>query len=171
MTTRVKDAQGAYAFEELKASVGKSTLAGSGAVSVGAPRPKVRAQLTSPLLDLSELFPADGRAQAKPAAAPTPAGPSKERRMFTADPLPLESLKAADADLDVKIDRLLLPNKMPIEALVVRLVLAAGDSTSSRSAAGWGAALSAAAWRWMPPRERRPLWRPRSMRRASISAR
>ena len=46
--------------------------------------------------------------------------------MFTADPLPLEFLKAADADLDVKIDRLVLPNKMPIEALVVRLVLAGG---------------------------------------------
>jgi hypothetical protein len=126
VTTRVKDAQGAYAFEELKASVGKSTLAGSGAISVGAPRPKVRAQLASPLLDLSELFPADGRAQAKPAAASTPAGASKDRRMFTADPLPLESLKAADADLDVKVDRLVLPNKMPIEALVVRLVLAGG---------------------------------------------
>jgi uncharacterized protein involved in outer membrane biogenesis len=126
VTARVKDAQGAYAFEELKASVGKSTLAGSGAVSVGAPRPKVRAQLVSPLLDLSELFPAGSRAQAKPAAAPTPAGPSKDRRVFTADPLPLESLKAADADLDVKIDRLVLPNKLPIEALAARLVLAGG---------------------------------------------
>ena len=126
VTTRVKDAQGAYAFEELKASVGKSTLVGSGAISVGAPRPKVRAQLSSASLDLSELFPAGGRAQAKPSAAPTPAEPSKDRRMFTADPLPLAPLKAADADLDLRIDRLVLPDKLPIEALVVHLVLAGG---------------------------------------------
>ncbi|HSB73642.1 MAG TPA: AsmA family protein [Candidatus Methylomirabilis sp.] len=126
VTTRVKDAQGAYAFEELKASVGKSTLAGSGAVSKGAPRPRVSAKLASPLLDLSELLPAGGGAQAKPSAARTPAEPSKDKRMFPADPLPLAPLKAADADLDVKIDRLVLPNKMPIEALAVRLVLAGG---------------------------------------------
>jgi uncharacterized protein involved in outer membrane biogenesis len=126
VTARVKDAQGAYAFEEVKASVGKSTLAGSGAISVGAPRPKVSAQLASPLLDLSELLPAGGKAQAKPAAAQTPAEPSKDTRMFTAEPLPLESLKTADADLGVKIDRLILPNKLPIEALVVRLVLTGG---------------------------------------------
>jgi AsmA family protein len=125
-TTRVKDAQGAYTFDELKASVGKSTLAGSGAISVGAPRPKVSAHLASPLLDLSELLPAGGSAQAKPPAAQTPAEPSKDKRMFTADPLPLGSLKAADADLDVKIERLILPNKMPIEALMVRLVLTGG---------------------------------------------
>lgn len=126
VTTHVKDVQGAFAFEELKASVGKSTLAGSGAVSVGGPRPKLVARLASPLLDLPELLPAGSTVQAKPPAAQTPAEPSKDKRMFTADPLPLEVLKAADADLDVKIDRLVLPNKMPIEALVVRLVLTGG---------------------------------------------
>jgi hypothetical protein len=140
VTARVKDAQGAYAFEELKASIGKSTLVGSGAVSVGAPRPKVSAQLASSLLDLSELLPASGTAQAKPTTARTPAEPSKDKRMFTGDPLPLESLKAADADLGVKIDRLILPNKMPIEALVVRLVLTGGrleiQPFSSRVASG-----------------------------------
>ena len=126
LAARVKDAPGAYAFEELKASVGKSALAGSGVISIAGPRPKVSAQLASPLLDLSELLPAGGKAQAKPAAGQTPAESSKDKRMFTADPLPLESLKAADADLGVKIDRLILPNKMPIEALVVRLVLTGG---------------------------------------------
>jgi uncharacterized protein involved in outer membrane biogenesis len=126
LAVRVKDAPGAYAFEDLKASMGKSTLVGNGAISLGAPRPKVSAQFASPLLDLSEMLPAGGKEQTKPAAGQTPAEPSKDRRMFTADPLPLESLKAADADLDVKIDRLVLPNKMPIEALVVRLALSGG---------------------------------------------
>jgi hypothetical protein len=126
MTTRVMDAQGAYAFEELKASVGKSALAGRGAVSVGAPRPRVSAKLASSLLDLSELLPAGGGAQGKASTAQSPGGASKDKRLFSADPLPLASLKAADADLDVQIDRLVLPNKIPIEALAVRLVLAGG---------------------------------------------
>jgi hypothetical protein len=126
LAVRVKDAPGAYAFEELKAALGQSTLVGSGAISVGAPRPKVRAQLSAALLDLAELLPSGSGAPAKPSAAGTPAQPSKDKRVFTADPLPVASLKAADADLDVKIDRLVLPNKMPIEALTARLVLAAG---------------------------------------------
>jgi hypothetical protein len=124
VTTRVRDAQGAYAFEELKATLGKSTLGGSGSVSTGGPRPKLTAQIASTLLDLSEVLPGGGAA---PAPAPKkPAEPSGDKRMFSAEPLPLESLKAADADLDLKIDRLVLPNKLPVEALVVHLVLAAG---------------------------------------------
>ena len=133
-TARVKDARGAYTLEEVKASVGKSTLAGRGTISIGAPRPKLSAQLTSTFLDLSELLPVGGQAPAKAAA------PSKDKRMFTADPFRLEPLKAADADLDVKIERLVLPNKLPIEALVVRLVLAGGrldiQPFNSRAAGG-----------------------------------
>ena len=124
VATRVRDAQGGYAFEELKATLGKSTLTGSGSVSMVAPRPKLGARIASPLLDLSEVLPGAGGAQAS--ASQKPAEPSRDKRMFPADPLPLESLKAADADLDLKIDRLVLPNKVPVEALVVRLVLAAG---------------------------------------------
>ncbi len=138
MTARVRDAQAGYAFEELKAALGKSTLAGSGSVAMGGPRPKLTAQLASPLLGLAELYPAAGGA---PAPAPQkPAEPTREKRMFPADPLPFEGLKAADADLDLKIDRLVLPNKIPIEALTVRLVLAAGrlevQPFSSRIAGG-----------------------------------
>ena len=138
LNTRVRDAQAGYAFEELKAALGKSTLAGSGSVAMGGPRPKLTAQLASPLLDLAELYPAAGGA---PASAPQkPAEPSQEKRMFPADPLPLEALKAADADLDLKIDRLVLPNKMPVEALTAHLVLANGrlevQPFSSRIAGG-----------------------------------
>lgn len=126
LAVRVKDGQNAYAFEELKASVGKSALAGNGAVSMGPPRPKVRAQLTASLLDLSEVLPAGGAAPAKPTAPQAPAAASKDKRMFSGDPLPLASLKAADADIEVKFERLVLPNKMPIQDLAARLVLAGG---------------------------------------------
>ncbi len=126
LAVRVKDAQGAYAFEDLKASIGKSALAGNGAISIGSPRPKVRAHLASSLLDLSELLPTGAGLPAKPSAAQAPAASGKDKRMFPADPLPLASLKAADADVDVKVDRLVLPNKMPVEALVARVVLTGG---------------------------------------------
>jgi len=124
VTTRLRDVQGGYAFEELKATLGKSTVGGSGLVAMGGPRPKLTARLASTLLDLSEVLPGGGAA---PAPAPQkPPEPTGAKRMFPADPLPLESLKAADADLDLKIDRLVLQNKLPVEALVVHLVLAAG---------------------------------------------
>jgi hypothetical protein len=125
LAVRVKDVPGAYAFEDLKASLGKSTLAGNGAISIGAPRPRIRAQLSGGLVDLAELLPTGAAAPAKTGAAQT-SSPSKDKRLFPADPLPLASLKLADADLDVKIDRLVLPNKLPIEALTARLVLAGG---------------------------------------------
>ncbi len=120
---RVRDAQGAYAFDDLKAAIGKSNLAGSGVVSMGGPRPKVKAQLASTLLDLFELMPKGG-ATAK-GTSPSKKAPdaSKDKRVLPAVPLPLNGLKAADADLDLKVDRLVLPNKVSVEALAARLVL------------------------------------------------
>ncbi|MGE5851059.1 MAG: AsmA family protein [Candidatus Methylomirabilota bacterium] len=123
---RVRDVQGGYAFDDLKSTLGKSNVAGSGVLAMGGPRPKIRAQLASTLLDLSELVP-DGKS-APPGAARSqkPQAPSQDKRVFPADPLPLGGLKAADVDLDLKVDRLVLPNKLSVEALVARLVLSNG---------------------------------------------
>jgi len=123
---RVRDAQGAYAFDDLKASIGKSNLAGSGAISIGGPRPKVKAQLASTLLDLSELLPKGAVGQPETARSQKVPEPAQDKRVFPADPLPLGALKAADADLDLKVDRLVLPNKFSVEALAAHLVLSGG---------------------------------------------
>jgi AsmA family protein len=125
-STHLRDVQGGYAFEELKAGVGRSSLNGSGAVAMGGPRPKLRVQVASPLLDLSELLPQGAAVPAAGAGSPKSPQPAGDKRMFPADPLPLEGLKAADADVDLKVDHLVLPNKVPVEALVVRLGLAGG---------------------------------------------
>lgn len=124
--TRVRDAQGVYAFDDLKANVGKSNLAGSGAVVLGGPRPKLKAQLASVLLDLAELFPKEKATPTGGAPQQKIQGPSQDKRMFPADPLPLSSLRAADAELDLKVDRLVLPNTLVLETLSVHLVLAGG---------------------------------------------
>jgi len=123
---RVRDAQGAYAFEDLKATIGKSNLAGNGTISMGGPRLKVKAQLASTLLDLFELFPKGGAIPQSPSPPKKVSEPSKEKRLLPAIPLPLGGLKAADADLDLKVDRLVLPNKLSVEALAGRLVLSGG---------------------------------------------
>jgi uncharacterized protein involved in outer membrane biogenesis len=140
LAARLRDAPGAYAFEDLKASLGKSTLAGSGTIPLGGPRPAIKAQLASKLLDLSELFP--GGEATRPGAAPSrePPAPSREKRVFPADHLPLGGLKAADADLEVKLDRVVLPNKLTAEAVALRLRLAGGrlevDPLAGRIAGG-----------------------------------
>jgi hypothetical protein len=101
-------------------------VAGSGALALGGPRPKIRAQLASTLLDLSELVPEGKAAPSGAARSQKPQAPSQDKRLFPADPLPLSGLKAADADLDLKVDRLVLPNKLPVEALVARVLLSNG---------------------------------------------
>ncbi len=123
---RVRDAQGVYAFDDLKATLGKSNVAGSGALAIGGPRPKIKAQLASTQLDLSELVPSTGATQPDAARSKKAQTPSQDKRVFPADPLPLSGLKAADADLDLKVDRLVLPNKLSVEALVARVMLSNG---------------------------------------------
>jgi uncharacterized protein involved in outer membrane biogenesis len=123
---RVRDAQGVYAFDDLKATVGKSNLAGSGALAIGGPRPKIRAQLASAQLDLSELLPGTGATQPDAARPKKTQAPSQDTRVFPADPLPLSGLKAADADLELRVDRLVLPNKLSVEALAARVMLSNG---------------------------------------------
>jgi AsmA family protein len=123
---RVRDAQGVYAFDDLKATVGKSNVAGSGALAIGGPRPRIRAQLASAQLDLPELLPSTGATQPDAARSKQTSAPSQDKRVFPANPLPLGDLKAADADLDLKVDRLVLPNKVSVEALVARVMLSNG---------------------------------------------
>ena len=123
---RIRDIQGAYAFEGLKGSIGRSNLTGSGAISIGGPRPRLKAQLASTLLDLSELLQREATANAGAPAAQKSQTSSADKRVFPADPLQLGGLKAADADLDVRVDRLVLLNKLPVEALALHLVLSGG---------------------------------------------
>ncbi len=137
---RIRDVQAAYAFEDLKASIGKSNVAGSGAIAIAGPRPRIKAHIASTLLDLSELLPGGKATQAGPTRSQKVQAPSQDKRVFPADPLPLGGVKAVDADLDLKVDRLVLPDKMPIDAVVARVVLSGGrlevQSLSTRVGGG-----------------------------------
>lgn len=93
-----------YAVDDLTAKLGNSDLAGRVAVSLGGKRPRIEARLSAKQIDLDELLPA--------AAGEPPAGGEKENgkeggavRLFSADPLPLDGLKAADATLTFRAER------------------------------------------------------------------
>lgn len=116
----------ALSVSGIDATVGTSDLAGNGAVTIGGPRLKLKAQLASRLLDLAELLPKEKIAPPGGTPQQKPSGPSQDKRMFPADPLPLGALRALDADLDLKADKLVLPNKLTVEALAAHLVLSGG---------------------------------------------
>ncbi|MCH8213646.1 MAG: AsmA family protein [Proteobacteria bacterium] len=106
---RLTGGGGGYAVDDLTAKFGASDLAGRVAVSLGGQRPRIEARLSSKQIDLEELLP--------PAAKEPPAGTEKGKtetengkeggapRLFSADPLPLDGLKAADAKLAFRAER------------------------------------------------------------------
>jgi uncharacterized protein involved in outer membrane biogenesis len=125
------DLDGTLRAAELKLRLGGSDLAGTGTVELSGDRPKVVAELESARLDLVEAWPAaeakaDGDAAAAPGAAP--AAPA-ERRVFSAEAFALEGLGALDADVGLRVGRLVLPGPkgLELEQVVLRLVLADRD--------------------------------------------
>ena len=116
-SARIKDQDGGYKMSEMNVKIGASDLRGTMAVRLGGARPKVSADLQSNLFDVDELLPkTDAPKEAKPAA---------DGRVFPNDPLPLEALKAADADVKLAVATLRV-NKMDITAARVATVLQAG---------------------------------------------
>ncbi len=94
LAAKINDQGGAYNVQDLNVTIGRSDLQGSVSVALGGQRPVAKADLTSTLLDLDQMLP---KGKGKPAA---PAAKKKsDGRVFPADPLPLEGLQAADANL------------------------------------------------------------------------
>ncbi len=108
---RLTGGGGGYAVDDLTAKLGASDLAGRVAVTLGGQRPRLEARLSSKQIDLDEFLP--------PAAKEPPAGKGKGKtetekengkeggavRLFSADPLPLDGLRAADAKLAFRAER------------------------------------------------------------------
>ncbi len=92
-------------------TVGKTGARGRIAYRTDGPRPFVDAELVSPGLDLS------GGPRAKPA---------KSARVFSDAPFPLDALRAMDGAGSLRIDRLVLPNGIPLEGVDVRAKLKGG---------------------------------------------
>lgn len=106
-----------YAMDNLKLGLGKSALSGSAKVAM-AGKPKATVRLSSDLIDLSEIAPASSDKNAMP-----PAKKAGDGRVFPADPLPLDGLKAADADAEIKIGKLILPSKLALDGINAKILL------------------------------------------------
>jgi len=108
VSAKLSDAGEKIAISDFKAQVGESDLAGSMDLNLSTPRPQVGASLSSSKLDLRPLFP---KGEKKPSGANPSAKPAaaKKDRVFPAEPLPLEGLKALDGDIKLQVGQILGP--------------------------------------------------------------
>ena len=90
----------------LKVQVGESDVSGSAELTLSGPRPRVAADLSSSKLDLRPLFPKKEKKALETKPSPKPAAAGKEK-VFPAEPLPLEGLKALDGDVKLQVGQIL----------------------------------------------------------------
>lgn len=109
LSGHVGDSKGDINVTKLAAKLGNTDLAGN-VTLVKADKPTVRADLTSNVVDLVQLQEAAATAKgggggeaAAPAAAPAPGG-----KLFSSAPLPLDGLKAANADVKLNAKKLVI---------------------------------------------------------------
>jgi len=112
LTAKFTSGRGEQVADPLKLTLGKSTVEGRASLKTNGARPFLSAKLSSPEIDLAQ---ANG-AKREP----------RSGRVFSDAPFPLEALHKFDADAELAVGRLVLRNKLPLEALKARAVLKAG---------------------------------------------
>ncbi len=110
LTGRLLPSGRGQALEAIKATLGGSDLAGRVAFETAADgRPQVVAELASRKIDLADLKSAMPASPAPAASQPGASGAAAAGRLFPADPLPLDGLRAIDAKASLKADEIVLP--------------------------------------------------------------
>lgn len=124
-------------LSDLKASMGKSALAGKATVQLQG-KPSINATLTSDMVDLNDFTKgaadggdagsaSSGAGGGSGSGAPGgTAGGKDDKRLFPDDPLPLDGLKAADANIDLAIKKL-VADKIVVDNLKTVVALRNGD--------------------------------------------
>jgi uncharacterized protein involved in outer membrane biogenesis len=95
---RLTDQEGGYQVEGLQARMGESDVSGSAGIALGGPRPRITAALTSTKLDFKD-FGVEPQPAVEGTAAPSGDAGGSDGRVFPADPLPFDGLKAVDASV------------------------------------------------------------------------
>jgi len=120
-------ADGIYRFSDLKAVLGENDFRGSVELNVAGERPRVTAELSSERFDLRPLL---AKADKKDATEGEAAESGrKQNKVFPDEPLPLDTLRVADANLKIRAGQILLP-RLAIDDLVVDIVLEDGHLTA-----------------------------------------
>lgn len=122
LKTQLSGSGKALKLEPFSLTLGRTDLAGTLSVKLDGVRPSVSGSLASDTLDLAPFMGGEGGS----AAGGTPASGSNDGRVIPNDPLPLDGLKAIDADLDYKAAKVLLENGA-VTDLSAKLTLAKGD--------------------------------------------
>lgn len=117
---------GQWALADLRASLAGSDLAGDAMLKFDK-RPRLSAKLHSTTLALTDFTtPAAKHGERlEPKAAPRP---GSDGRLFSADPLPVEALRAVDADIALHVGRLIV-GPSPITDVTAELALKHGRLT------------------------------------------
>ena len=119
--TQVKVQEQTVSLDPLEVGVGKDTLAGQLSVVTGTARPKVLFKLASPALALNTIaIPVAG------VPAKAPAAPVKSRFIFSEAPLDVGVLRAVDAEGDLAVDALQLPDGRKLDHVRVQFNLLNG---------------------------------------------
>jgi len=120
--------------------VGEDRITGTLSADLKGERPSVAADLTGNSLDLNAFMSGDASASTETDAG---AGAADDGRLIPNDPLPLDGLKAADADIKVKLG-LLNVGEHEFKNVDLALSLRNGDlDISTLKAEGYGGALDA----------------------------
>ncbi len=134
IAARLTDPAGGYLLDGIRFKAGKSGLAGRIALSLPkGRRPDLKADLTSDFLDLNALLPAASKG---PKKTQENAEDNEAKRLFPDDPLPLEGLKAINADIAVKVSRMVLPGGTKAENVLLKTVLKNGRLSLKPLSAG-----------------------------------
>ncbi|WP_340119946.1 AsmA family protein [Pelagibius sp. 7325] len=124
LTSEFKGGNQIIELNGLRLVVGGSDLAGNATLSLAGERPALKAALVSKLLDLADVTgrTGDGDGASGGGSAGGPA------RVFPDTPLPLEALRAADAEVKLSVERLRIAGII-LEAVEAPLVLKDGNLT------------------------------------------
>ncbi len=104
VTAKLSDPKGGvYSIKDLNLRLDKTDLAGEVSVTVAGKRPSITARLTSSLIDVTPFTAEEEKPQAKKVG-------KDSDRIFSAERLPLDGLRAVNADVTLKADRIRTPN-------------------------------------------------------------
>jgi len=113
------------ALNNLDATIGPLAMTGSVGAKLGGARPAVKVVLKTDTLNLDQLLPKKEAQQEPAAAAPAAKSGAGDGRVFPDDPLPLDGLKAADADVKFDAAKIIVDG-MEISNVTVALKLKNG---------------------------------------------
>jgi uncharacterized protein involved in outer membrane biogenesis len=106
LSTQVKAAAGKVSLSDLVLTLGKSDLAGSVAIDTAGKLPKITADLKGNRLDLSELLPPADKGSTEKTPKPRKSG--RPGKVLPAEPLPLDGLKAAEAQVNIALGEVVM---------------------------------------------------------------